>query len=213
MIHARGDLLLTQLTDDAGAARDGGLDAHAAAVRGLFAAYLATGDTRYRTRAIAVFDRMVATFYDPDARIFTPAPYPVDDVEITPVRFALVQSAMRDMYENVATRAGGEARELPLETMIARWNKLVLNGWDDRDRDQRVSADECTTAVNGVVHGGLQMAERTLTGELGRGGHTEGSEPGFPTADRDSDCVPEIDDAHLPAALADSITFHLVRTP
>ena len=31
------------------------LDAHTAAIRGLFAAYLATGDVRYRDRAIAVF--------------------------------------------------------------------------------------------------------------------------------------------------------------
>ncbi len=223
MLRAQAELLLTHLSDATGAAFaswDGQtasgtdeLDAHAAAVRGLFAAYLATGDTRYRTRAIAIFDRMVATFYDPAARIFAPTPVPVDDIEITPVRFALVQSAMRDMYENVATRAGGEAREPVLEAMIARWNKLVLNGWDDRDRDQRIGIDECATEVDGVVHGGLQMAERALTGELGRGGHDETGEPGFPTSDRDTDCVPEIDDAHLPAALADSITFHLARTP
>ncbi len=213
MIREDAERLYGSSTDASGHASGDTLDDHAAAVRGLFAAYLATGDTHYRTRAIAVFDRMVAVFYDRDARMFTPGPAPVDEIEITPLRFALVQSALRDMYEIVATRPGGEARELQLEPMIARWNKLVLNGWDDRDRDQRVSTDECVTLAAGIPHGGLQMAERTLTGELGRGGHNEMGMPGFPTLDRDMDCVPEIDDAHLPAALADSITFHLVRTP
>ncbi len=41
------------------------LDAHTAAIRGLFASYLATGDTKYRVRAIAVYQRMEAVFYDP----------------------------------------------------------------------------------------------------------------------------------------------------
>ena len=54
------------------------LDAHTAAIRGLFAAYLATGDVKYETRAIAVFDRMQATFYDPIARIYGATPAPVD---------------------------------------------------------------------------------------------------------------------------------------
>ena len=203
MIHAEAEELYARVPAT--------LDDAAATVRGMFAAYLATGDTRYRTRAIATFDDMAAHHYDPDARIWSQV-VPAVDVEITPLRFALVQSALRDMYEIVATRAGGEARALPLEAMIGRWNTLVLNGWDDADRDQRVGATECVTRVDGVPHGGLQMAERTLTGELGRGGHNEGGMPGFPTDDRDLDCVPEIDDAHLPAALADSITFHATRS-
>jgi hypothetical protein len=53
--------------------------------------------------------------------------------------------------------------------------------------------------VDGIPRGGHQVAERTLTGEIGQ------------TSDRDRDCVPETDDVHLPAGLADSITFHLSR--
>jgi len=132
ILRAHAELLLAHLTDATGRAWTGWdvaanapvddsdvLDAHAAAVRGLFAAYLATGDTRYRDRAIAVFDRMDAVFYDHDARIYSVTAAPVDTVEYTPLRFALVQSALRDMYELVATRPGGEALELELEAKLA----------------------------------------------------------------------------------------------
>ncbi len=187
------------------------LDAHTAAVRGLFATYLATGDVRYRDRAIAVFNRLQATFYDPTARIYVAAPAPASAVEYTPLRFALLQSALRDMYELVASRPGGESLEPVFEERVARLNKLVLNGWDDRNENRIVDyPDECVNVQSGVPRGGLQMAERTLTGETGSLEEQLG--PGQPrtvTWDREHDCVPEIDDAHLPSALADSVTFSI----
>ena len=63
---------------------------------------------------------MEAVFYDPDARIYAATPAPVDDVEYTPLRFALLQSALRDMYELVAARPGGEALEPVLEDRARR---------------------------------------------------------------------------------------------
>jgi hypothetical protein len=224
MLRTHAALLLDQLTDATGRAYDGWdvaanapvdtadtLDAHTAAIRGLFAAFLATGDARYRDRAIAVFDRMQATFYDASARIYSATPGPVDDVEFTPLRFALLQSSLRDIYELVATHPGGEALEPEVEALLARLDKLLLDGWDDRNRDQLIDwPQECTAMAGAIPAGGLQMAERTLTGEVGSvidlntGLHVA-------TSDRDSDCVPEIDDAKLPAALADSITFHIAR--
>jgi hypothetical protein len=223
LIERHAALLYDHLTDATGRAwrgwdvatgapTDGAdvLDAHTAAIRGLFAAFLATGDVRYRTRAIAVFARIEHVFYDPAARLYADVAAPVDDVEYTPLRFALLQSALRDMYELVAARPGGEALEPVLEDRLGRLNKLVLNGWDDRDRDQtRSSFEECTNQSDQFPHGGLQMAERTLTGEFG----SEGEHVKFPfhTNDRDLDCVPEIDDAHLPAMLAGSVTLHIAR--
>lgn len=195
LVRAHAALLYDRLTDASGRASEDTLDAHAAAIRGLFAAYLATGDTRYRTRAVAVFDRMERVFFAPDARIY--APPGATSVQYTPLRFALVQSALRDVYELVARRPGGEARMPLLEDRLARLDKLVLNGWDDRDDNRIVDYPrECVRVVDGVPRGGLQAAERTLTGETGG------------SADRDRDCVPEIDDAHLPAGLVDAITFH-----
>jgi len=213
LLRAHADLLFDHLTDATGRAWSGWdvaanapvddadtLDAHAAAVRGLLAAYLATGDVRYRDRAVAVFDRMDAVFFDRDARIYVATPAPADSVEYTPLRFVLVQSALRDIYELIARRPGGEPRVATLEDRIARLDKLVLDGWDDRDQNRIVDYPaECVRVVDGIPRGGLQVAERTLTGEVGG------------EQDRDRDCVPEIDDAHLPAGLADSITFHLVR--
>jgi hypothetical protein len=224
LLRRHADLLLDELTDATGRAYTGWdvaahapiaaddiIDAHAAAIRGLFAAYLATGDTRYRDRAIAVFARMDARFYDADARIYAVTQPPVDAVTYTPLRFALVQSALRDIYELVASRPGHEDLEPVIEGRLARLNKLVLNGWDDRDRDKSVDwPDECANVIDGLPRGGLQMAERTLTGEIGRL-KDQGAGGGPPTSDREHDCVPEIDDAHLPAALADSVTFHIAR--
>ena len=227
LVKNEGELLYDHLTDPNGRAYSGwdaslnvvtddidSLDVHAAAIRGLFAAYLATGDTRYRDRALAVYTRMDATFYDAVARVYSDVPITpalTYTVEYTPLRFALLQSALRDMYELVASRPGGEQLELPLEARIGRLDKLVLNGWDDRNLDQRVSTTECTQ-YDGVhvALGGLQMAERALTGELGRA--TDEGSIGPESLDRDSDCVPEIDDAHLPAALADAIRLTIVKT-
>jgi hypothetical protein len=227
LVRAQAELLYDHLTDASGRAYTGwdiaaaqvvdqadSLDAHTAAIRGLFASYLATGDTKYRDRALAVWARLDATFYDVDARVYRAEPVTADliyTVTYTPLRFALLQSTLRDMYELVATRPGGEALVLPLEERIARLDKLVLNGWDDRDRDQRPTVSECVR-FDGVhvALGGLQMAERALTGETGRA--TDEAGVGPPSIDRDADCVPEIDDARLPAALADAVTFTVIRS-
>ena len=122
-------------------------------------------------------------FYDPDARIFSATPAPVDEVEFTPLRFALVQSALRDMYELVATRPGGEAREPVLEAMLARWNKLVLNGWDDRDRDQRVGRPtSARPRVDGIAARRPADGRAHAHRRVGRGGTTRAAMPGFPTS-------------------------------
>ncbi len=229
ILLVQGNLLFDKLTDGTGRAFSGWdvgaqapvdqsdtLDAHTAAIRGLFATYLATGDVKYRDRAIAVYNRMDATFYDTDARIYSVTAAPATDVEFTPLRFGLLQSALRDIYELVAARPGGETLEPVLEERVGRLNKLVLNGWDDRNYN-RISdwPGECVNVQNSLPMGGLQMAERTLTGESGS---IEEQITAFgvgstrtPTSDREKDCVPEIDDAHLPAALADSVTFHVAR--
>ena len=229
LIHAEGDLLYDHLADATGRAYAGWrtstqavidpsdtLDSHTAAIRGLFAAFLATGDTKYRTRARAVYERMEATFYDAAARVYRTDPSDsalVYTVTYTPVRFALLQSTLRDMYELVANQPGGEALVPTLEDRVGRLNKLVLNGWDDRDRNQHVDTVECVRydphSSNGL--GGLQMAERALTGEIGR--QTDEGALGPESADRNANCVPEVDNAGLPAALADAITFTVTHTP
>ena len=117
-LHA--DLLLDHLTDATGRAWSGWdvstgahvddadlLDAHTAAVRGLFAGYLATGDVRYRDRAIAVFERMEAVFYDPDARIYSATPAPVD---YSRVHAAALRAAPERAARHVRARRGASRR-------------------------------------------------------------------------------------------------------
>ncbi|HEY1554683.1 MAG TPA: hypothetical protein VGF94_07580, partial [Kofleriaceae bacterium] len=133
-------------------------------------------------------------------------------------RFALLQSALREYYELVASRPGNEALEPVVEDYLGRLNKLVLNGWDDRNHDKEIDwPGECVNVVDGLPRGGLQMAERTLTGETGRlrdeGGGGSGSDLGGPpTTDREQDCVPAIDAAKVSGALADSVTFTIARS-
>ena len=227
LLETQGNLLYDRLTDDTGRAYAGwdvstsapidqsdGLDAHTAAMRGLFAMYLATGDVKYRARALAVWSRLNAQFYDASARVYAATPGPATDVEYTPVRFALLQSAMRDVYELVAARPGGESLAPMIESRMSRLNKLVLNGWDDRNENRLVEwPDECVNVVSGLPRGGLQMGERTLTGESGSLEEQFGlGSKRTVTSDREQDCVPEIDDAHLPSALAAKITLHVARS-
>ncbi len=193
------------------------LDAHSAAVRGLLVAYLATGQTKFRDRAAQVFARLDATFYDAGARIYRPTAGDTSlTVTFTPRRFGLLQGALRDTYELVATLPGQDALAARVLDRVGRLDKLVLNGWDDRNENQMVDwPDECAQLGTGpdgqpMGKGGLQMAERTLSGETGS------LAPFIPdagdrviTTDREHDCVPEISAAKLPSALANSVTFTL----
>ena len=194
------------------------LDAHAAAIRGLLIAYLATGETKYRDRALAVYQRLESSFYDPHARIYRVAPGDTSNtITFTPRRFGTLQGALRDTYELIGLLPGNAALASVIEDRVARLNKLVLNGWDDRDQDQNVEwPQECAHLGTGsdgapLGLGGLQMAERVLSGESGSLTDTSGADAGprVITNDREHDCVPEISAAGLPSALANAVTFTL----
>jgi hypothetical protein len=206
---------------------DDTLDAHAAAIRGLLAAYLANDDTTYRDRAKAVFARMDQVFWDPAGLLYVATPG-AKTVAYTPKRFAVLESALRDMYELVGNQPGQTALGKHLQGRIARLIKLVLNGWDDLNGDSIVEySTECITLGPApgfgmgqvpVGRGGLQMAERALSGELGSVCDSINpavcADAGFGatrtyTPDREKDCVPEISAVELPSALANQITFKI----
>jgi hypothetical protein len=193
------------------------LDAHTAAVRALLQAFLATGDTSYRDRALAVYQRVEATFWDPWARLYRPVAGDTSSMVVyTPMRFALVQAMLRDVYELIASQDGEGSLATEVLDRLARVNKLVLDGWDDRNGDQSVDwPEECAQGLdgNGVPRGGLQMAERTLSGETGSTESVFDAGPRVATVDREHDCVPEISAAELPSALANSITFQIASPP
>jgi hypothetical protein len=218
-----------QPTDDGSS-----LDAHSAAIRGLLVAFLATGNVKYRERAQLVYQRLDSQFYYSAARVYqTTAGAAPTRVTFTPRRFGLLQGALRDLYELIGVNTGNDALAAELLDRVSRLNKLVLNGWDDRDQDEQVTwPDECVRYVtdykgpgseasvlsggqaNTLVFGGLQMAERTLSGEMGS--LVDVPMPGVPrviTTDRENDCVPEVSAVGLPAALANSITFSISKIP
>ncbi len=192
------------------------LDAHTAAIKGLLTAYLATGATKYRARAQRVWQRLERDFYDPDARVYrTVAGDRGPKLTFTPRRFGLLQGALRDSYELIAVLPGNDTMRRLIEQRVGRLNTLVLNGWDDRNRDGAVQwPDECVQLGHDAGGqplglGGLQMAERTLTGETGSYPEPNPDGSRAIAEDRDRDCVPEISAVGLPAALASSITFML----
>jgi hypothetical protein len=181
----------------------------------LLVAYLATGSTQYRDRAAQVFARLESTFYDAAARVYRATAGDRSlQVTFTPRRFGLLQGALRDTYELIATLPGQTIGPL-VQDRVARLNKLVLNGWDDRDQDQTVEwPSECAQLGTGpdgqpLGLGGLQMAERVLTGESGSVSDVFDAGTRVVTTDREHDCVPEISAVGLPSALANSVTFTL----
>lgn len=212
LIKAQADFLSQKLVAADGTATNGydlaagkadtqptTVEAQAAAVRGLLEAYLATSNADYRSRAQAAYDKLEALYFHPELKIYRPVPGEDQTFSFTPARFAALSAVLREMYVLIGSRPGQEALKQTLEARIGRLNKLVLNGWNDVNGDGKVDAPgECLRLQGTTPLGGLQMAERALTGELG-------SEKNVLTSDRDRDCVPEIDDAKLPAALASEI--------
>jgi hypothetical protein len=166
-----------------------------------------------------VFERLDSAFYDQTARIYrTVAGDTSTQVVFTARRFGLLQAALRDTYELVALLPGHDAQQALIEDRVARLDKLVLNGWDDRDEDGNITwPDECVRVTPGpdgkpLGRGGLQMAERVLSGESGSLLDTPDAGDGggrVITTDREHDCVPEVSAAGLPAALANAVTFTL----
>lgn len=213
LLKAQADFLATRLVDKDGLAVNGYdldrdaadpgeplLEAQSAALRGLLAAYLATSDVAYRARAEAALAALQARYYSPRLRAYKDRLNSDETyLRYTPLRFASLQGALREAYQQLALRPGQEALKTTLEERLGRLNKLVLNGWDDQNGDGQVDYPrECARVEGGLPRGGLMLAERALTGELG-------SQEGALTADRDRDCVPQISDVGLPAMLAAEI--------
>lgn len=214
LIKAQADFIASKLVGADGLAVNGydlatgkpdaeatSLEAQAAVVQALLEASLSTSNTSYRSLAQTAYQTLDQKFYNQELRIYRPQVSEDTTFTFTPARYAALQGALREMYNLVALRPDQAALRTELEARLGRLRKLVLNGWDDRNNDNRVDyPDECMQVQGGLVRGGLQLAERALTGELG-------IEKGAPTSDRDRDCVPEVDDAQLPASLGASITI------
>ena len=213
IIKAQADVLSMRLVDASGLATNAydfaqgqadsqptRVESQAAAVVGLLEAYLATGQSVYRDRAVTAYDVLESRFHLPALATYRTTLGADDVFTWTPERFAAVQTALSRMYALVAARPGGDSLRAPIESRLARLNKLILNGWDDANDNGQVDyPGECLKPPAGLASG-LMLAERALTGELG-------IDQGALTSDRDRDCVLEIDDAKRAAVLGASITL------
>jgi hypothetical protein len=164
-----------------------GLEAEAAAIRGLLDAYLATSDQKYRDTATQVYADLQKRFWMTDVLCFRTTAGVDNPMQFTPIRFGLLEAALRQYYKLVASAPSRHDEGVQLLAELKRTFKLVVNGWNDQNQDDKVQyPDECTGA-------GLEFGERALTGELGHGADL---------GERDRDCVKEISKVGLPAALA-----------
>jgi hypothetical protein len=206
LITAEADFLSTHLiAADGGAVANGydlssqladpsptDLAAEVGAVRALLEAYLATTNEAYRDLAVTVFGDLQQRFWMADVRCFRTTVGQDNPVQFTPIRFGLLSGALRQYYKLVASSPGNELEGNMLLQELKRSYKLVLNGWDDVNQDDKIQfPQECLPT-------GMQMGERALTAEL----------PG--NGDWDSDCIKEISIIGLPAALGAEldISFH-----
>ncbi len=203
LIRAQADFLSTKLIDTHGAVANGFdlaegsaddapslLEAEAGAIRGLLEAYLATSDEKYRARAADVYADIEARFWMGDARIYRTKADESDTMTYTPTNLGAALGAFRQYAKLVLSRPGREAELSEHVGHMTRLVKLVVNGWDDRNRDNKVQhPSECLRAS-------LQMGERGLTGE-----------PGTVSGDYDHDCVPDVSVAQLPANLASEMVI------
>ncbi len=173
------------------------LDSQAAALRALIVGYLATSDSSYFARAQAVARHLLGpAFYSAPARMYRGVEGGADDVTMTPPMYAWLQSSLRETYKALFVEGDPLLDRTVLEDRIARIGKLYLNGWDDRNGDQKIQkSTEC-------LAGRMQQAEQALTGELGRNFY------GKRVADRDGDCVIELSHAHAASTLAAEVHFH-----
>jgi hypothetical protein len=205
LIRAQADFIVQNLVGSDGSvanafdlaanARDSSatkLESEASVIRGLLDAYLATSDNKYRLAAMRVYGDLDKRFWMSDVRAFRTTAGTDNTLTYTPVAFSSLQGALRQYWKLVGNRPGNERLAAEILERVQRNNKLILNGWDDANGDNKVQyPKECTGA-------GLQMAERALTGEL--------SHPAD-GPDRDHDCVKEIAAAKLPSALAAQIVL------
>ncbi len=140
MISAQADFILANLIADNGLAVDGSdlngnadkgqsLDSQFAVIRGLTAAFLATGDSQYRQAARNLFLAVEKQQYD--AAIGTWAQTPGQATEHTPWTAAAISGGLREAMLHLKNQQDESAPALELSSLAERyvsWFRGVING-------------------------------------------------------------------------------------
>ena len=140
MIKAQADFIIKNLVAKNGLVNDGltlggkvdsrtSLDAQFAAVRGLVAAFLATGDDVYKTAARNIY--LAVEKYQFDSNINTWAELPGQATTHTPYTAAAISGGLREVILHLKNEEGENNPALELQLLTERyaaWFKTVVNG-------------------------------------------------------------------------------------
>lgn len=174
LLTAQADFLLAHLVGKDGLVADsftiGGaasgarsLGTQFAAIRALSAAFVATGDERYRSTARAIYAAVAATMTEPSG-LFNPAPG--KPFSVTPWTQGAVMGGLRELLDTLGNREGESDPALSREALTRAytvWFKTVGHGmqlaeWVGDTGEHPVaddpSGDTNRNGVKGLVHAG-----------------------------------------------------------
>jgi hypothetical protein len=150
-------LVADSFTIGSGASSEHGLGTQFATIRGLSAAFVATGDEAYRTAARKIYDAVEAKMVDAKAGIFSPEPG--KPFMVTPWTNGAVSAGLRELLENLANREGETDPVLDRAALTKRytdWFHVVGRGmqlaeWLDDTGEHLVDGDTTgDTNENGI---------------------------------------------------------------
>lgn len=192
LLRTQADFILAHLIDDNGLAVDGArlvggaveteagqsLETQFAVIRGLGAAFSATGDARYRDAARELFVAVEQQLFDP--AIGTWANVPGEATEHTPFTAAAISGGLRTALLQLRNQGSERAPELEVAHLVERysdWFRGVING--------------------GAPDQGMQLAEWLMDS----GEHLYAGGDG----DEDNDQVPQVGRAGVAMVLANRV--------
>ena len=175
LIGDEADFLMSKLVSPSGAVAnsfdlgtgtvDGGptvLEAEAGAIRGLLEAYLATSNEKYRNAAVGIYGDLQQRFWATDVLCFRTT-VGVDDLfQYTPIRFGLLEAALRQYYKLVAGAPGHEAEGTQL---LERAEALLQAGDQRLERPEPGRQDPVPRRMHrrGTADGGARADRRART--------------------------------------------------
>jgi hypothetical protein len=140
-------LVADSFTVGKGASAERSLGTQFATIRGLSAAFVATGDDGYRTAARKIYDAVEAHMVDAKAGIFSPTPG--KPFEVTPWTNGAVSAGLRELLENLSNKEGETDPVLDRAALTKRytdWFHVVGRGmqlaeWLDDTGEHLVDGD------------------------------------------------------------------------
>jgi len=112
-------LVADSFTVGKGASAQHSLGTQFAVIRGLSAAFVATGDAAYRTAARKIYDAVEAHMVDAKAGIFSPTPG--TPFEVTPWTNGAVSAGLRELLENLSNKEGENDAALDRAALTKRY--------------------------------------------------------------------------------------------